>query len=203
MQMLRRDDILEPKTYEARRDEVRREVMAEKNRRRLAVGDHVTLLFETWKTLWYQVQEMIRAEAITDPQGIDHEIETYNELMPAAGQLSATMLIEYADVAERDRRLRELVGIQDHVWLELGDRRARASFDQRQMETERVSSVQFIRFDLGEVSADAWRELARTGGIRVVIDHPQMNVSASVDGAVADALAEDLDASARSAAARS
>ena len=205
MHALRREDILDPTTYDARRDEVRREVMADKNRRRLAVGDDVTLLFETQKTLWYQVQEMIRAEQIDDDKGIEHELETYNELMPAPGELSATMLIEYANVEERNRRLRELVGIHDHVWLELGETRNRASFDQRQMETERVSSVQFIRFDLGGLSAEAWRGLAAAGSIRVAIDHPKMRASAAIEGACAEALAQDLDAleaSAKAAGAR-
>jgi hypothetical protein len=201
MQALRRDDILDRKSYDTRRDEVRREVMAEKRRRRLAVGSDVTLLFETWKTLWYQVQEMIRAEEIADENGIAHELETYNELMPGPGEISATLLIEYPDVEERDRRLRELVGLDQHVWLELGEKRALAAFDQRQMETERVSSVQFIRFDLDGMSASEWRSLASRGAIRVTIDHPAMKATVTLEGEVAEALAEDLEASERSATA--
>lgn len=196
MQALRRDDILDRATYESKRDEIRREVMGEKRRRRLAIGDHVTLLFETRKTLWYQVQEMIRAEEIADESGIEHELETYNELMPGKADISATMLIEYPDVEVRNQRLRELVGIHEHVWLELGDQRVLASFDQRQMETERVSSVQFIRFDLGDLSPQRWRELADKQALRVVIDHPKMQVKAAIEGDVAAALAEDLEASA-------
>ncbi len=196
MQALRRDDILDRATYEAKRDEIRREVMAEKRHRRLAVGDHVTLLFETRKTLWYQVQEMIRAEEIADESGIEHELETYNELMPGKADISATMLIEYPDIEVRNQRLRELVGIHEHVWLELGEKRVLASFDQRQMETERVSSVQFIRFDLGDLSPAGWRALASEGKVSVVIDHPHMRAKATIEGAVAAALAEDLEASA-------
>jgi hypothetical protein len=202
MQALRRDDILDRKSYAARRDEVRREVMVEKKRRRLAVGDHVTLLFETWKTLWYQVHEMIRAEEIADENGIEHELETYNELMPGPGEISATLLIEYPDVEERNRRLRELVGLDQHVWLEVGERRVLAAFDRRQMETERVSSVQFIRFDLDGMSASEWRSLASRGAIRVAIDHPAMKATVTLEGEVVEALAEDLEASERSATAQ-
>ncbi len=196
MQPIRREDILDLNTYGARRNEIRKEVMAEKNRRRLQVGDHIMLLFETWKTLWYQVQEMLRAESITEEEGIAHEMETYNELLPGPREISATMLIEYEDVDLRNKRLRELAGLKDHVWLELGGDRIKAQFDQRQMEDERISSVQFIRFDLGETTPEAWRKLGAQGRVRVVIDHPAMEVATPVPKAVAEALAEDLEASA-------
>jgi hypothetical protein len=199
MQALRRDDILDLKAYAARRDQVRRDVMDVKKRRRLAVGGNVTLLFETQKTLWYQVQEMLRAEEISDEAAIEHELQTYNELMPGPSELSATMLIEYADVDERNRRLRELVGIHEHVWLDLGDKRVLARFDTRQMETERVSSVQFVRFDLDGLSPAAWRQLADEGALRMVIDHPAMRVTAPIEGEIAAALADDLEASATTA----
>lgn len=197
MRPIRREDILDLESYEARRDDLRREAMAEKNRRRLRLGDHVTFLFETRTTLWYQVQEMLRAESITDEEAIAHEMETYNELLPGAGELSATMLIEYEDIEVRNRRLRELAGLQDHVWIDLGGKRVKAAFDQRQMEVERVSSVQFIKFDLGGASPDEWRKLAGEGQIRVVIDHPALEISAAMREEVADALAEDLEAAAK------
>ena len=92
-----------------------------KERRRLAVGSHLTFLFENTATVWYQIEEMIRSERMTDAAAIQHEIDTYNELIPARGEISATLLIEFAEAKERDAALRRLVGIEKHLWLKLGD----------------------------------------------------------------------------------
>jgi hypothetical protein len=82
--------------WEAVRPVLRPLFINEKQRRRLAVGDHITLLFENAQSVWYQVEEMLRVERISDPELVQHEIDTYNELVPGAGELSATMLIEYS-----------------------------------------------------------------------------------------------------------
>ena len=82
--------------------------IAERERRRLAVGEHLTLLFENGRTVWYQIEEMLRTERITAEDAIRHEIDTYNELLPRPGELTTTMLIEYPDTGERDVMLRRL-----------------------------------------------------------------------------------------------
>src|SRR5947209_18693806 len=94
-----------------------------KERRRLAVGPHITLLFENTQTVWYQIQEMVRVEHLTDPGLVQHEMDTYNELIPQAGEISATMFIEYPDPHERDIALRKLLGLENHLFLRVGDRR--------------------------------------------------------------------------------
>ncbi len=88
--------------YELEREHWRPWVMALKEKRRVRVGDHLTFLFENHETVRYQIQEMIRIERIVKPAEIAHEVETYNELIPGAGELSATLLIEYETPAERD-----------------------------------------------------------------------------------------------------
>ena len=57
--------------------------------------------------------EMLRIERIVKPAEVAHEVETYNELIPAPGELSACLLIEYEDAEERDVRLRELLAERD------------------------------------------------------------------------------------------
>ena len=69
-------------------------------------------------------------------------------MIPRPGKLSATGLIQYTDAAQRDLELRKLVGLERHLWMVAGDRRELARFDTRQMDTERISSVQFVRFPL-------------------------------------------------------
>jgi hypothetical protein len=118
--------------YELERDDWRPLVMALKDRRRVRVGGHLTFLFENHDTVRYQIQEMIRIERIVKPAEIAREVETYNELIPAKGELSASLLIEYETPSERDLRLRKLVGLENHIWLAVGDLpRAMAIFDNR------------------------------------------------------------------------
>ncbi len=154
--------------YELERERWRPVVMALKDRRRVRLGDHLTFLFENHDTVLYQIQEMIRIERIVKPDEIAHEVKTYNELIPAKDELCASLLIEYETPAERDVRLRELVGLENHIWLVVGDLpRAMATFDNRQMSTERISSVQYVKFRLSP------QQVARfPHGASIVIDHP-------------------------------
>jgi hypothetical protein len=172
--------------YERVREVLRPLLIAEKDRRRLTVGDHLTVLFENTRTVWYQVQEMIRSERMTTREAIQHELDTYNELIPRSGELSATLLIQYADAGQRDNQLRKLLGFERHLWIVAGDRRELAHFDTRQMDRERVSSVQFIRFPLREPSQ--MPALARDGKLAIECDHPQL----SARGAFSDSLASAL-----------
>ena len=185
-------EILPLRDYERVRARLRPLFIHEKDRRRLAVGSHLTLLFENAQTVWYQVQEMIRTEKLETPDAIAHEIDTYNELLPGPHELAATMLIEYADAAHRDVALRRLLGLENHVWIVLGDYRARAIFDERQMDTERISSVQFVRFPVGQVDRETFLALADTGKAAIEIDHPSLAARAPITGAIARALSEDL-----------
>ena len=178
--------------YERVRERLRPLFIHEKERRRLAVGSHLTLIFENSQTVWYQVQEMIRTERMESREAIQHELDTYNELLPGAGTLSATMMIEYTEVAERDAALRRLVGLERHLWIVIGERRNRAIFDTRQMNEERISSVQFVRFPIAGVDAQQFLELARAGKCAIEGDHPSLAARAAITGILAESLAEDF-----------
>jgi len=186
------DETLAPADYDRVRERLRPLFIHEKERRRLAVGSHLSFLFENPRTVWYQVQEMIRTERMTERGAIQHELDTYNELLPGAGTLSATMFIEYPDPAERDGALRRLLGLERHLWIVIGDRRERAIFDTRQMNDERISSVQFVRFPAAGFGAERFLELARAGQCALESDHPSLAARAAITGVIAAALAEDL-----------
>jgi hypothetical protein len=96
---------------------------------------------------------------------------------------------------ERDAALRRLVGLERHMWLRAGDRRLDPRFDERQMSLERLSSVQFVRFDVGGLSADEFIALAREGRLSIDVAHPSLAASASITAELAAALAEDLASS--------
>ena len=186
------DEVLPLAEYERVRPRLRPLFMTEKNRRRLAVGEHLTFLFENGQTLWYQVHEILRSEVISTEQAIQHELDTYNELLPTPGELSATLLIGYREAAERDAALRRITGLERHLWFVLGGRRQAARFDASQISADQISAVQFIRFPLGGIDPDEFIELASAGSAAVEVDHPQLAARALMKDALASALAEDL-----------
>jgi hypothetical protein len=162
--------------------------MALKERRRVRVGDHLTFLFENHDTVRYQIQEMIRIERIVKPDEIAHEVKTYNELIPAKGELCASLLIEYETPAERDIRLRELIGLEDHIWLVTGDLPgAKAVFDARQISTDRISSVQYVKFHF---TSEQVSQFPR--GAKFVVDHPKYRVERALTAAELSELAQDF-----------
>ena len=193
MKKITASEIVGYEQWEKIRAVVRPVFIHEKERRRLAVGSHLTFLFENTATAWYQIEEMIRSERMADAAAIQHEIDTYNELIPAAGEISATLLIEFAEAKERDAALRRLVGIEKHLWLRLGDKKIPLLFDERQMSAERVSAVQFVRFHVG-LDADAFLKLAAANQVAIVVAHPNLGAEATITGELAKSIAEDLTA---------
>ncbi len=192
MKKIAMEEILALADYERVREMIRPLLIHEKERRRLHVGEHLTIIFENAQTAWYQVEEMIRAEKMTDRDAIQHEIDTYNELIPGSDEIAATLLIEYAEPRERDAALVRLVGLERHLWLKAGAKRIAARFDDRQMSDERISAVQFVRFSLEGVDAGGLLELAGKGELAVEADHPSLAARGEISGVLAAAIAEDL-----------
>lgn len=144
-------DILSLPEYNKIRSEFRERVIKIKNLRRIHLGPYLTFLFENKDTMRYQVQEMLRAEHITKEEAIEHEVITYNELVPEKHQLTATLLVEFEDPVIRAVKLKELVGLENHLYLTIGDdEQVLASFDERQLTEDKLSSVQYIKFNIGE-----------------------------------------------------
>ena len=84
------DDILGFSGYAKVREDFLRRIIELKRKRRISIGDKVSLVFENRDTVIFQIQEMLRAERITDLDKIREEIAVYNELIPNPGELSAT-----------------------------------------------------------------------------------------------------------------
>jgi hypothetical protein len=140
-----------PSEYAAVREEFRRTVLAQKDKRRIHVGPHLTFLFENHDTVLYQIQEMIRAENLTREADIDYEMETYNELLGDRGELGCTLLIEIDDPAKRAELLVRWKGLPEALYLETQSGvRIPAQFDPRQVGETRISSVQYLKFRLGD-----------------------------------------------------
>ena len=76
-------------------------------------------LFEDRLTVQYQVQEMLRAERIFEPEGIAEELAAYNPLIPDGRNWKVTLLIEFPDPDERQRELARLKGVEDRCWVQV------------------------------------------------------------------------------------
>ncbi len=193
--LIPRDEILDLGDYERSREVIRPAAIAARNLRRVLLGPNATLCFENRETVRYQILEMVRAERIARPQDVDHEIETYSELLPSPDALSGTLLIEFPEKDERDVRLAELLGFDRHLRIEVdGAGVAGATFDQRQIDDVRLSSVQFVRFPITDAQAAA----IRSGkGVKLVCDHPKYNHATTLSHATVKALGADLDEAVR------
>ena len=101
MQPVRREEILDYVTYGEQREQIRAAVLKIKEPRRIHLGPHMTFLFENRDTVRYQIQEMVRVERLVKESEIQHEIETYNELLGGPGELGASLLVVIDDPAQR------------------------------------------------------------------------------------------------------
>ena len=190
--MIKRESLLPLETYARERHAFRARVIEHKKRRTVQLGGSVTLLFEDELTIRYQVQEMLRIERIFEEDGIQHELDAYNPLVPDGSNWKATMLIEYPDADERKRKLAELKGIERRVWIQVeGCERVHAIADEdlERENDEKTSSVHFLRFEL---AARMRAGLARGAGLSMGVDHPQYRVGAEVPAEIRAALAADL-----------
>ena len=177
MGKLARGSLMSLETYAKARGDFRAQVMAHKKNRSIALGEHVTLLFEDKLTIRYQVQEMLHAEKIFEESGIQDELDAYNPLIPDGSNWKATMMIEYEDIEERRRMLAQLVGIEERVWVQVaGFERVYAIADEDLDRTtaDKTSAVHFLRFELSleMISALKSGEVLSMG-----VDHPAYQVT--------------------------
>lgn len=148
MEPVRREDLLDYQTYTERRPEISASALQAKKPRRVHVGEHLTFLFENTETTRYQIQEMMRVERIVKESAIQHELDTYNGLLGGPGELGCALLIEVADEAERKPKLKAWIGLEKHLYVTLEDgSRVYATFDPEQVGDERLSAVQYLKFD--------------------------------------------------------
>lgn len=191
MEKLTRQDLFSLEHYAERREAMRREAIAHKKNRRISVGGHIRLLFEDRVTIQYQVQEMLRVERIFEAKGIQDELDAYNPLIPDGDNWKATMLIEYEDVAERQRELALLKGVEDRVYVEVGGRRVYAIADEdlERENAEKTSSVHFLRF---QFDAAALGALRGASAVKIGVDHPHYASTVELEAAQRQALVADL-----------
>lgn len=194
MQALTIQDILPIAEFTAQRRQIQGKLKQVRAPRRVALGPNFMFFFENRATLQWQIQEMCRVETITDDVGVQHELDTYNALLPTADSLSATLLLAWDEVEVRDAALRDLVDLPGKLALTFdGLPDAPAVFDEMQFNTERLSSVQFLRFPLSDAQRDALARLDTE--VAIAVSHPAATFRAVLSGATRGALLDDLRAS--------
>jgi hypothetical protein len=144
-------DVLDLRAYERVREDYRAKIIARKRDRRVALGPVMTLVFECFDTVRFQVQEMARAEKIISDEALQVELDVYNRLLPAGGELSATVFIELTSDEDLRHWLPRLVGIERQLGISI-DGAVVGSVPEAEHEAaltrETVTpAVHYVRFD--------------------------------------------------------
>ena len=185
------DDLeLDLAAYGERRAEARANAIALKKRRRISLGDVVTLVFENRETLRHQVQEMIFVERTTDLAKIGEELEVYNPLVPGSHELTATLFLEMPDMATLKEELPRLVGIENTVSLNVGGSIATGHGEEGRSRDDYTATVHYLRFPLTDEQRDAFRDPSVSA--EIVVDHPNYSDAAPIPDEMRLSLLADL-----------
>jgi hypothetical protein len=192
MKAIAPEDIIPHQEYERQREAFRAKIIALKQQRRISVGPFVTMVFENRETVQFQIQEMIRVERIFDPAKVQDELDVYNILLPAPGELSATLLIEITDEATMKEKLDQFMGL-DHgekVAIVADGEKAFGEFEGGRSHDTKISAVHFVRFRPTASMKRAFADLTRPVTIRV--SHGGYHAEVPVPGSMREEWLADL-----------
>ncbi len=190
------EEVLDLVAYEKVREVRRAQIIAAKQHRRARLGDNLSLLFENRETVLFQIQEMARTERIVQDDKLREELAAYNPLIPDAGELSATLFIEIADLHLMSQQqvrehVRRFLGLdREHVALVVGSLRVPARFEQGHSSEEKMAAVHYLRFAPSAQAQAALRD-AQTPA-RLVVDHPNYAADAALSAELRAELLRDL-----------
>lgn len=192
MKPIVRSEVLPLGEYEAIRTKFRDRVVAEKKPRRVEVGKHMSVLFENRDTVLLQIQEMMRVERITRDAAIEHEIKTYNDLIPADDQLSMTLFIQIGNKEEREAMLTACAGMEERVSVEVdGERYGAKAGAKDGADPSRTTAVQYYKVELPHEVAERWRK-GEIESAAVVVDHPAYAHRTEMSATTRAAIGSDL-----------
>ena len=192
MQKLTINDLLSLEDYDKQREAIKSNLIKHKKNRAVAIGDHIVLLFEDFKTIQYQVQEMLRIEKIFNKEEILDEINAYQPLIPDGDNLKATMLIMYSDVNHRKIMLNKLNGIENNIWIMINNSQKFYAIPDEDLErsnNEKTSAVHFLRFQLNN---ECIKDFQNSYEILLGCDHKDYNDSITIDKSTVQSLRKDF-----------
>lgn len=187
-----RDDLIPVAEYAATRRQRKQALTGMKKDRRMEIGPHATFYFENYETMWAQIHEMLYIERGGDEQ-IEDELRAYNPLIPKGRELVATVMFEIGDPVRRANVLSRLGGVEDKMWIKVGDETIPGVAEEdvdRTNSAGKASSVQFVHFPFTDAQVEAFR----SGKVDIVlgIDHENYSHMSKMSDAVRKALAEDF-----------
>lgn len=193
MKPIKKDDLLPYEAYERGRDSFRKHIIELKRRRRISVGDKITLIFENRDTIQFQLQEMIRAERIVDPSKVQDELDVYNALLPGDGELSATLFIEITESDQIQRDLDAFQGMDRGQTVSIVSESSVAygDFERGHSKEDKISAVHFVKFR----PSSGWiGELKRSGSpLSMRVDHPGYKAESAVSDVMRHEWLADLE----------
>lgn len=191
MKTLEQKDLMNLFEYEKERPGLRAEIMALKDRRRLHVSDTLTLLFENRRTVWYQIQEMVRAERMVEDDMIQEELDTYGPLIPSGRDWKATLYIEIPDLAVLKQTLPKLVEIEQSFYARVGDCRIDAVGEKGRSREDYTSTVHYLTWTL---TPEFKEKLEGDEPLIFGTDHPNAQSEVEAPTSLRDELLADLTA---------
>lgn len=185
-------EILNIAEYEKARQEFRKRIIELKKRRRISVGPSVTFVFENHDTVLSQIQEMMRAERLVHDDAIQHEIDTYNQLLPEQNELAATMFIELPDQSRIREEITKFHGVNtgEAIFLQIGDEKLPGDFAAGQSDDHRISAVQYVRFRFSAQQREAFVSGAQEA--KLVIHHPNYQHRTMIEKEIREELSRDF-----------
>lgn len=187
-----RNDLMDLADYVAIRKQKRQELSALKKDRRVEIGPVATAYFESYDTMWWQIQEMLYIEKGGEDQIAD-ELAAYNPLIPKGRELVATVMFEIDDEIRRRNFLNRLGGVEETLFLEFAGETVTGVPEEdldRTSADGKASSVQFIHFPFSDDQVKAFRN-AETQ-IMIGFRHPEYAHMCVLRDAVRDALTADF-----------
>ncbi len=186
-------DVLDQRAYERVREDYRARVIARKRNRRVALGPFMTVVFECFDTVRFQIQEMARVEKIISDEAIQLELDTYNRLLPSLRELSATLFIELTSEADLRQWLPRLVGVEGHLGICLGTEVVRSTPEAQHAAAltreSATSAVHYLRFPFTEPQVESFRSAAE---VALVATHREYEARALLAPLVREELLGDL-----------
>ena len=188
-------EILPNNIYSEQRAEARKRIISIKKDRSINLGPLLRIVFENHDTVLFQIQEMLLVEGISDPQKVQEEIDTYNELLPAKNELSAVLFIEITSEDKVRETLDRLRGIdrQPSIHLVFPSGKISAIFESDRSEDSKMSSVHYIRFPLGNTGASLLKNMKEDEKAFLLADHPAYSAMVQLPLPLLSSLRSDLD----------
>ena len=192
---LNKNDLLSLEEYSQQRPEIRKKVMAHKAERRLHIGENVVFCFESRLTMQYQIQEMLRIERIFEADLIQEELDTYNPLVPDGSGFRASMMVEFVNPEERQKRLAEMGGLEHTLWFatnENGENKIKPTVnpDLERSNEQKTSAVHFVFFNFEQQQI---KEILNAENWFFGIDHPAYGpIVSKVEKTLKSSLSQDL-----------